>query len=91
MKFLPRFPLAKMHASLRKRESKNPRARWGCWDILWPLGTPQMANDDGHHRLRECNSVTESELVLLAAQQADKSRDELLGQRIATLFGKLAC
>ena len=34
--------------------------------------------------------VTESKLVLLAARQANKSRDELLGQGIETSFGKPA-
>ena len=29
-------------------------------------------------------------MVLLTTQQANKSRDEVLGQRIATLFGKPA-
>ena len=33
-------------------------------------------------------SVTESKLTLLAAQQANKSGDEVLRQGIATLFGK---
>ena len=33
-------------------------------------------------------SVTESELVLLIARQANKSRDKVLEQGIATLFGK---
>ena len=37
-----------------------------------------------------CNYVTESKLVLLAAQQASKSRDKVLGQGIVTLFGKQA-
>ena len=32
--------------------------------------------------------VTESKLALLAAQQANKSRDEVLGQGILILFGK---
>ena len=36
------------------------------------------------------NRVTESKLVLLAAQQANQSRDKVLGQRIATLPGKPA-
>ena len=34
--------------------------------------------------------VTESKLIQLAALQANKPRDELLGQGIATLFGKPA-
>ena len=34
--------------------------------------------------------VTESELVLLTAQQANKLRDELLGQEILTLLRKPA-
>lgn len=34
--------------------------------------------------------VTESKVILLAAQQPNKSRNNLLGQGIATLFGKLA-
>ena len=34
--------------------------------------------------------VTESELVLLAARQANKLRDQVLGQGIGTLLGKLA-
>lgn len=32
--------------------------------------------------------ITESKLVLLAAEWANKLRDELLRQRIVTLFGK---
>ena len=35
-------------------------------------------------------SVTKSKLVLLTTRQANKSRGELLGQRIVTLSGKLA-
>lgn len=35
-------------------------------------------------------TVTEFKLILLAAQQDNKLRDELLGQWIATLFEKLA-
>ena len=35
-------------------------------------------------------SVTESNLVLLTPQQANKSRDKLLRQEIATLFRKPA-
>ena len=35
-------------------------------------------------------TVTESKLELLTTQQANKSRDELLGQVISTLFGKPA-
>lgn len=34
--------------------------------------------------------VTESKLKLLATQQTSKSRDELLGQGLVTLFGKPA-
>ena len=34
--------------------------------------------------------VSESKLTLLTTQQANKSRDELLAQGIATLFGKPA-
>ena len=34
--------------------------------------------------------VTESKLILLAAQQANKLRDELLGQGIVTWFRKPA-
>ena len=34
-------------------------------------------------------SVTESKLVLVTAQQADKLRDELLGQGMVNLSGKL--
>ena len=34
--------------------------------------------------------VTESELILLATRQANKSRDELVGQGIMTLFGRQA-
>ena len=34
--------------------------------------------------------VTESKLILLAIPQANKSRDELFGQGIVTLFGKPA-
>lgn len=37
-----------------------------------------------------CMTVTEFKLILLAAQQDNKLRDELLGQWIATLFEKLA-
>ena len=33
--------------------------------------------------------VTKSKLALLAAQQANKSGDEVLRQGVATLFGKL--
>ena len=36
------------------------------------------------------DSVTESKLILLTAQQADELREELLGQRIVTLFVKPA-
>ena len=36
------------------------------------------------------NRVTESKLVLLAAQQGNQSRDKVLGQRIVTLPGKPA-
>ena len=36
------------------------------------------------------HGVAESKLKLLAPGQADKSRDELLGQGIATLFRKPA-
>ena len=35
-------------------------------------------------------TVTESKLIILATQQANKSRDELLGQGIETLFRKPA-
>jgi len=35
-------------------------------------------------------TATESKLILLAARQANKSGDELLGQGIMTLFAKLA-
>ena len=38
--------------------------------------------------LSSCLNVTESNLVLLATQQANRLRDEVLGQRTATLFGK---
>ena len=34
-------------------------------------------------------TVTDFRLILLVAQQANKLRDELLGQGAATLFGKL--
>ena len=42
-----------------------------------------------HHSYCE-SSVTESKLLLFAAQQVNKSRNKLLGQGIATLFGKPA-
>ena len=35
-------------------------------------------------------TVTKSKLILLPSQQANKSRDKVLGQGIATLFGKPA-
>ena len=37
-----------------------------------------------------CGPVTESRLVLFAARQASKSRDEVLGQGIEALFRKPA-
>ena len=37
-----------------------------------------------------CVHVTESKLIQLATRQASKSRDELLGPGIVTLFGKPA-
>ena len=42
------------------------------------------------HLLSKPLDVTESQLVLLTERLASKSRDELLGQRIVTLFGKTA-
>ena len=42
----------------------------------------------GQNRIDQ--SVTESKFILLTAQQANKSRDELLGQGIATLSRKPA-
>ena len=42
----------------------------------------------GTAHFRCAQSVTESKLVLLTAGQANKSRGEVLGQGIATLFGK---
>lgn len=38
----------------------------------------------------QSKTVTKSKVILLATQQADKSIDELLGQRIATLLRKPA-
>ena len=40
------------------------------------------------HYLEEPKVVRESKLILLAAQQANNLRNKLLGQVIATLFGK---
>ena len=37
-----------------------------------------------------CIDLSESRLILLTAKQANKMGDELLGQKIATLFRKLA-
>lgn len=44
-----------------------------------------------HHLLFLPRSVTQSKPVPLAAWQANKSRDEVLGWGITTLSGKLAC
>ena len=55
------------------------------WLLHWPV--PR-----GHSLLPTSllDSVTESKLILLTAQQADELREELLGQRIVTLFVKPA-
>ena len=42
----------------------------------------------GQNRIDQ--SVTESKFILLTAQQANKSRDELVEQGLVTLFGKPA-
>ena len=41
-------------------------------------------------QLNQRQNVTESKLILLTTQQANKSRDEVLGQGIVTLFRKPA-
>ena len=49
-----------------------------------------VSNSFACYREIICESVTESKLVLLATGWVNKSRDELMGQGITTLFGKPA-
>ena len=55
---------------------------FGLWEASWGV----CCKADEVHT----DAVTESKLLLLATRQANKLRDELLGQGIATLFRKPA-
>ena len=63
-------------------------ATWASWTPRVGGGLPLWRFHNPRKSAFWPNSVTEAKLTLLASRQANKSGDELLGQRILTLFRK---
>lgn len=91
--FLPLPSAGAAGAASGELWEEDPQDKWSR-QLLGPYPKTRWPGLASHGQqgswLASPQFVTESRLILLSAQQANKLRDELLGQKMETLFGKPA-